>query len=125
MADGIILVVDDEPLLLGLIRDWLDGAGYTVYTAGDAAEALQRFTECQPTLVITDLRLPGMDGFQLIQRIREISDTFIMAFTALGTDEHLIYGLDLGADDYVVKPVYKSQFLARVYALLRRSAMHD
>ena len=93
-----------------------------VATASNGWDALDVFVDRKPTLTITDLRMPGMDGFQLIRRIREISNTHVMALTAMGSDEHTVLGFDLGADEYLVKPVSKKVFLARVRSILRRAA---
>lgn len=121
MAPPKILVVDDEPELVDLLRDWLEEDGNTVYTATDTGEALQLFYQNHPDLTITDLRMPGMDGFQLISRFREMSNAHVIVLTALGSEENLVRGLGLGADDYLVKPVPRRALLARVRALLRRA----
>lgn len=116
-----VLVVDDEPDLVSLLREWLEEDGYEVHTATEGGEALRLFFQHKPTLSIADLRMPGMNGFQLITRIREMSDGHILVLTALGGEEHVIRGLELGADEYLVKPVSKRVFLARVRSLLRRA----
>ena len=121
MSSTKILVVDDEPGIRSLLEQWLEGAGHEVYTAANGWDALQLFCEQLPTLTVADLRMPGMDGFHLIQRIREISDAYILALTSLGNEEHTIRGLDLGADEYLVKPVPKREFLARISSMLRRA----
>lgn len=121
MSSAKILVVDDEPGIRSLLEEWLEGAGHEVCTAANGSDALQLFCEHLPTLTVTDLRMPGMDGFHLIQRIREISNAYVLAFTALGSEEHTIRGLELGADEYLVKPVRKREFIARVSSLLRRA----
>ena len=121
MPSTKILVVDDEPGIRFLLEQWLEGAGHEVYTAANGWDALQVFCEQLPTLTVADLRMPGMDGFHLIQRIREISNAYVLALTSLSSEEHTIRGLDLGADEYLVKPVPKREFLARVSSLLRRA----
>lgn len=122
MPNTKVLVVDDEPQIVSLLQMWLEEDGYTVYTATTAAEALRLYFQHRPTLSTVDLLLPGMDGFQLITRIREISDGHVLVISALGADEEVIRGLDLGADDYLVKPVLMRVFLARVRSLLRRAS---
>ena len=117
-----ILVVDDEPEMLSLLNEWLEEDGHDVETATNGWDALEIFVDRKPVLTITDLRMPGMDGFQLIRRIREISDSLVIALTAMGGDEHTVRGFDLGADEYLVKPVSKRVFLARVKSILRRAA---
>ena len=116
-----ILVVDDEPELVSILNEWLEGDGYEVFQSTEGRDALRLFYNHRPALVITDLRMPGMDGFKLISRIREISDTHILALTALGREDHIVRGLQLGADEYVVKPVPRREFLARVQSLVRRA----
>ena len=125
MALPKILVVDDEPNLVLLLQEWLAEEGYEVYTAGNGKEALQSFYQYKPTLCVIDLIMPEMDGFQLITRIREMSDTHIIVLTALQGEEHLIRGLGLGADQYLVKPVSKRAFLASIGALLRRATPQE
>jgi len=121
MSPTRVLVVDDEPDLVTILAEWLEEDGYEVYSATSGGDALRLFFQHRPTLSIADLRMPGMDGFQLITRIREMSDGHILVLTALGGEEHVIRGLELGADEYLVKPVSKRVFLARVRSLLRRA----
>ena len=116
-----VLVVEDEVDLADLLRDWLQDDGFEAYAATDAAEALRLFFQHHPDLTITDLRMPGMDGFELISRIREMSDAHVLVLTALDSEEYMIRGLGLGADEYLVKPVSRRALLARVRALLRRA----
>ena len=125
MPPAKVLVVDDEPDVVSFLRVWLEAGGYEVHGALDGQEALRLFSRHQPDLSVTDLLMPGMNGFQLISRIREMSDGPILALSVLGSDEHVIRGLDEGADDYLVKPVRRRVFLARVAALLRRGLRPD
>ena len=120
MLQTKILVVDDEPDLMSLLEGWLQEEGYVVFAAGSGEEALRLFFQHRPDLSITDLRMPGMNGFQLITRIRELSDGHILVLTALGGEDQMIQGLELGADDYLVKPVSKNLLLTRVRTVLRR-----
>ena len=121
MHSAKILVVDDETDHLSIIQRWLEDEGYDVCTDTNASDALESVVRHQPVLTITDIRMRHMDGFQLIRRIREISDSHLMALTGLNGDEHMIHGLEVGADDYLTKPVTKRMFLARVRSLLRRA----
>ena len=117
----VILVVDDDPGILKLVSLNLELEGYQVLTASDGKSALQIVENDQPTLVILDIMMTGMDGFQVCQRIREFSEVPIIMLTAKGRVEDVIHGLDVGADDYVVKPFSTDELLARVRAVLRRA----
>ncbi len=121
MSGPKVLVVDDEPDVVLLLRDWLEDDGYEVHTATNGKKALKMLFDHRPALAVTDLRMPGMDGFQLISRIREMSDIHILVLTAFDNEEYVVRGLGLGADDFLVKPVPKRAFLARVRAILRRA----
>ena len=125
MVKTRILVVDDEVNILKYMRANLEASGYQVLTAGDGLEALQTFERELPDLVILDLRMPKMDGFEVCRRIREWSQAPIIVLTALGSQEDKIKCFDLGADDYVTKPFSKNELLARVKALLRRTTLWD
>ena len=116
-----VLVVDDEPDLVSLLTEWLQGGGYEVYCASNGKDALRLLFQQKPSLTITDLRMPGMDGFELISRIREISDVHVLVLTALSGEDQMVRGLELGADEYLVKPVPERLFLACVRSLLRRA----
>jgi len=116
-----ILVVDDEPEMLALLIEWLEEDGHEVATASNGWDTLEIFVDQKPAPTITDLRMSGMDGFQLIRRIRQISDTLVIALTAMGGEEHTVRGFDLGADEYLVKPISKRVFLARDRSILRRA----
>ncbi|MBC8279661.1 MAG: response regulator transcription factor [Chloroflexi bacterium] len=120
-----VLVVDDEPDFLALVQSWLEDDGYEVHTAINGWDGLEVFAEVRPHLTITDVRMPAMDGFQLITRIREISDAHILALTAMGDTENTVRGLEIGADEYLTKPVAKREFLARVQSMLRRAKAPD
>jgi DNA-binding response OmpR family regulator len=116
-----ILVVDDDLELLGLIGFALRQAGYLVIPAADGNAALAAFEREQPDLVILDVNLPGLDGFEVCRRIRAEAATPIMMLTVRGTEEDQVRGLDGGADDYLTKPFSPRSLLARVWALLRRA----
>ena len=115
-----VLVVDDEVDMVSLLREWLNEEAYEVFSAYNGWQAFRAFFQNRPDLVITDLRMPGMDGFELIRRIREVSDGPVLALTALEGEDVMVRGLNLGADEYLVKPVTKRVFLARIRSLLRR-----
>jgi len=115
-----ILAVDDDRELLGLISFALRQAGYFVIEATDGVGALNAFEREQPDLVILDVNLPGLSGFEVCRRIREQAATPIMMLTVRSSEEDQVKGLDLGADDYLTKPFSPRTLLARVRALLRR-----
>jgi DNA-binding response OmpR family regulator len=122
-----ILVVDDDADLRGLIAYALRQAGYLVIEAADGAAALDAFEREAPALVILDVNLPRLSGFEVCKRIRQRSPspggTPVMMLTVRGAEEDLVQGLDLGADDYLTKPFSPRALLARVRALLRRAAV--
>ncbi|MGH2592971.1 MAG: response regulator transcription factor [Anaerolineae bacterium] len=115
-----ILAVDDDRELLNLISFALRQNGYLVIEASNGSEALSAFEREQPDLVILDVNLPGLSGFDICKRIREQADTPIMMLTVRSGEEDEVKGLDLGADDYLTKPFSPRTLLARVRALLRR-----
>lgn len=115
-----VLIVDDDQTLLMMLREQLEEAGYDVRTATDGREALREFFETRPDLVILDTRMATMDGFTLIERIREISDVPLIVLSAYGEEEDVVRALDLGADDYILKPYRFNELLARMRAHLRR-----
>jgi DNA-binding response OmpR family regulator len=117
---GDILVVDDEPRLLAFLRSELKASGYRVSVARDGKGALLAAAARGPDLVILDVMLPDMDGFEVCRRLREKSSVPILMLTARTDDADKVEGLDAGADDYLTKPFSTSELLARVRALLRR-----
>ena len=120
---SLILVVDDEPDILALVQTRLEMAGYETITAESGEEALKCFFTARPDLALLDLEMPGMDGFELCERIRQMSDVPIIFLTAFGSEAHRVEGLHVGADDYIVKPFSKDELVARVEANLRRASM--
>ena len=116
-----ILVVDDDPIFLKLVEKVLATAGHQVYTADDGQEALRQVFQQRPNLVLLDVVMPKMDGYQVCSRIREVSDIPVIMLTGKQTSEDdIVRGLDHGADEYLVKPVGNKELLARVNAVLRR-----
>jgi DNA-binding response OmpR family regulator len=118
-----ILVVDDDLELRGLIGFALRQSGYLIVEAGDGPTALDVFDREQPDLVILDVNLPGMSGFDVCRQIRAEAITPILLLTVRSSEEDQIQGLDLGADDYLTKPFSPRTLLARVRALLRRAGI--
>lgn len=115
-----ILVVDDDVELSGLLRFALNGAGYDVATAFDGEQALVRFREHRPDLVILDVNLPFRSGFEVLDALRKHSQVPVMMLTVRAAEEDEVHGLNLGADDYLRKPFSPRTLLARVRTLLRR-----
>ena len=116
-----ILVVDDNPNIVDLVRMYLEGAGFATIAAADGPSAVELHRTAGPDLVILDLMLPGMDGFEVCRAIRRVADTPVLMLTARADDVDAIVGLELGADDYVTKPFNPRSLVARVKAILRRS----
>jgi len=120
-----VLVVDDDVRILRMVRRILNLEGYRVLTANNGEAALDVFDKETPDLVLLDILMPGMDGYTACQRIREFSQIPIIIVTVKGKDEEKIQGLDIGADDYVIKPFSAKELLARVRATLRRTKPQD
>src|SRR5919106_441121 len=117
-----ILVVDDEPRITRLVRDYLERAGFAVSVAREGPEALLRARTERPDLVVLDLGLPELDGLDVTRTLRRDSATPIIILTARDDEADRIVGLELGADDYVTKPFSPRELVARVRAVLRRHA---
>jgi two-component system alkaline phosphatase synthesis response regulator PhoP len=115
-----VLVVDDEPRIAAIARDYLTRAGYAVALASDGPKGLALARQQPPDLVVLDLGLPGRDGLDVTRELRRTSDVPIVVVTARGDEADRIVGLELGADDYLVKPFSPKELVARVRALFRR-----
>lgn len=116
-----ILVVDDDKNICELLKLYLENEGYTVYVANDGQEAVKAFQNKTPELVLLDIMLPKIDGWQVCREIRKISSAPIIMLTAKGETFDKVLGLELGADDYVTKPFDAKEVMARVKAVLRRT----
>lgn len=117
-----ILVVEDEGSIRKFIGINLIRSGFKVFEAGSGEEALQMLAACNPAVVVLDIMLPGIDGFEVCQKIREMrEDIAIIMLTAKGQDMDKIMGLELGADDYMIKPFNPQELVARIRAILRRA----
>ncbi|MCK5316945.1 MAG: response regulator transcription factor [Anaerolineales bacterium] len=121
MAGELILVVDDEANIIDLARLYLEQDGYRVEDAMDGQQALEKIGSLEPALVILDIMLPEVDGFEVCRRVRAESDVPIIMLTARDDDVDKIVGLELGADDYMTKPFNPRELVARVKAILRRA----
>ena len=117
-----ILLIEDEEKLAGYLQLWLEQVGYSCAWCGDGMSGLKKATDWQPDLVILDLALPDMDGWQVCRRLREAGRVPIIMVTARGEEADRVRGLKMGADDYVVKPFSLPELVARVEAVLRRAS---
>ena len=120
-----ILVVDDEVDIVDFIDDYLTGEGYEVIKAYDGVEALDKMRQDLPDLVVLDVMLPGLDGFEVCKQMRTESTVPILMVTAKDTDVDKIVGLEIGADDYMPKPFNPRELVARIKAILRRTYRQD
>ncbi len=121
-SKGNILVVDDEPQITRVLKTTLSSNGYGTRTARDGDEAVQLLKDWTPDLIITDLRMPNMDGLDLCRHVRKNSQVPIIVLSVKGEEQIKVQALDAGADDYVTKPFNVNELLARVRAALRRSS---
>ena len=117
----LIVVADDDPQLLRLVTRNLEFEGYEPIAAADGQQALEAIERRQPDLALLDVMMPRLDGFAVVERVREFSNVPIIILTARGQDQDKIHGFDVGADDYLTKPFNVDELLARVRAVLRRS----
>ncbi len=120
MPKAKILVIDDEPSITKLVSAYLKPEGYEVYTAADGDAGLKAARAYQPDLVVLDIMLPGLDGIELLTRLRRESDVYVILLTAKTEETDKIVGLSIGADDYVTKPFSPRELVARIKAALRR-----
>ena len=120
-----ILVIDDDTNICEMLRVYLENEGYEVKTANDGAEGVAYFKMYEPDLVLLDIMLPRKDGWQVCREIREISNKPIIMVTAKGEVFDKVLGFELGADDFMVKPLEMKELSVRVKAMLRRCATHD
>lgn len=122
MANEKIMIVDDDSNICELIRIYLEKEKYSTVIANDGLEAINIFAEEKPNLILLDVMLPGMDGWQVCRKIRGMSNVPIIMLSAKGELFDKVLGLELGADDYIVKPFEAKEVLARIKAVLRRTA---
>jgi two-component system OmpR family response regulator len=115
-----ILVVDDEPKIAKLVRDYLERAGFAVRVAGDGRQALAQARAEKPDLIVLDLGLPHMDGLDVIRELRRVSNVPVIMLTARSEESDKLIGLELGADDYITKPFSPKELVARVRVAFRR-----
>ena len=125
MPNQKILIVDDDQNICELLRLYIEKEGYATVIANDGVQAVEMFNKEQPSLILLDIMLPKMDGWQVCREIRKTSDAPIIMLTAKGEVFDKILGLELGADDYVVKPFEAKEVVARIRAVLRRAGGPD
>jgi two-component system KDP operon response regulator KdpE len=118
-----VLVVDDEPRMIRFIRLNLEHDGFEVYEASSGAEALNKIRDKLPDIILLDVMMPDLDGFETLRLVREISTVPVIMLTAKGEEDDRVRGLELGADDYVTKPFSPRELVSRVRAVLRRTEM--
>jgi DNA-binding response OmpR family regulator len=116
----LVLIVEDEPEFRELVELWVSRHGWRTATAADGLEVMRRFEEEEPALVLLDVHLPGMDGWEVTEWIRRVSSVPVIMVTAMGAEADVVRGLVTGADDYLTKPVRMAELVARVAAALRR-----
>ena len=120
LKDKLVLVVDDEPRIVSFMRMNLELEGCRVISASNGREALERARDDMPDIVLLDIMMPGMDGFEVLRRLREWSTVPVIVLTAKDDEEDRIRGLELGADDYIGKPFSHRELVSRIRAVLRR-----
>ncbi|SMC86898.1 response regulator transcription factor [Papillibacter cinnamivorans] len=120
-----VLIADDNRQISSILEEYAKKEGHTPYVAFDGQEALELFHRVHPDVVLLDVMMPRMDGFEVCREIRKTSDTPVIMVTARGEDFERIMGLDIGADDYIVKPFSPGEVMARIRAVLRRIARED
>lgn len=120
-----ILIADDNDDITDILSVYVENEGYHPVIAGDGEEALEKFAECAPVAVLLDVMMPKEDGYAVCRKIRETSNVPIILITARGEDFERIMGLDIGADDYIVKPFSPSEVMARIRAVMRRIGKGD
>ncbi len=120
MTNAKILVVDDEPVIVNAVRAYLEPEGFTVRTASDGNAALKAAHAFEPDLIVLDVMLPGIDGIEVLRRLRQESNVYVLMLTAKAEETDKVIGLSVGADDYLTKPFSPRELVARIQAILRR-----
>ena len=125
MGKGTILIVEDEEKIVSVIEAYLQKAGYQTLCAGDGGTALKVFEENRPDAVVLDRMLPVLSGEEVLSAIRRVCDVPVLMLTAKGSENDVVEGLSLGADEYVIKPFRPRELVARLDALLRRTGLRE
>ena len=125
MKRAHVLVVDDDPDIRGLVKELLERQGYGVSEAANGKDALRSFYATPPDVVLLDVSMPELDGWQTLERIRDLSDVPVAMLTARAAELEKVRGLKAGADDYITKPFGRQELLARIEAMLRRAGRRE
>jgi two-component system alkaline phosphatase synthesis response regulator PhoP len=125
MSNIKVLVIDDEESIVNLVESYLRPEGYEIFTATDGHSGLQSFRAYKPDLIVLDVMLPGIDGIELLSRMRRESNVYVIMLTAKSEETDKIVGLSIGADDYVTKPFSPRELVARIKAAVRRMSNGD
>ncbi|HRY20171.1 MAG TPA: response regulator transcription factor, partial [Flexilinea sp.] len=120
-----VLVIDDTRNIQIMLRDFLESQGFEVEIAGDGIEAFDSIERSQPDLILLDIMMPNMDGYQFISQLRRTSDLPVIMITAKQQEADIVHGFELGADDYITKPFKLRELLMRMRAVLRRSTPRE
>lgn len=118
----LVLIVEDDEMLCDVLRMYLENEGYRVKVTSDGLDGLTQALAAQPALIVLDVMLPRLDGFEVVRQVREVSQVPVILLTARGEVQDKVTGFKLGADDYLTKPFSMQEFLARVKAVLKRTA---
>lgn len=121
-ATAVILIVEDDDSIRDIVRRVLESDGHVVHVAANGAEGLDKFYLTLPDLMILDVKMPVLNGWQTLERLRRISNCPVIMLTVFGSTEDIIKGLEMGADDYLVKPFGIRELIARVNTVLRRAS---
>ncbi len=119
-AQPVVLIVEDDDSIREIVHRVLEDEGYTIQLAENGVRGMEQFYLTLPDLIVMDVKMPEMDGWEMLQRLREISGCPVIMLTVFGSTDDIIKGLELGADDYLVKPFGVRELTARVSAVLRR-----
>lgn len=120
ISKPVVLIVEDDDSIREIVSRVLEDEGYTIQTAENGLRGLEQFYLTLPDLIVLDVKMPEMDGWEMLERLREISGCPVIMLTVFGSTDDIIRGLELGADDYLVKPFGVQELIARVSAVLRR-----
>lgn len=122
-ARSVILIIEDDESIREIVSRVLQSEGYTTHLASNGVKGLEQFYLTLPDLIVLDVKMPEMDGWETLERVREISDCPVIMLTVFGSTDDIIKGLELGADDYLAKPFGVQELIARVNTVFRRASV--